>query len=144
MDISYGNSLEPNACNKSSVIGRIVTNILQFDWTTIRNQIWSIAHQFISYEVRILMRFFFIIICGFVIALLFCLMLSHDVMIVCYLMMLLAVIFFDCEFFFFFRLDCVLLVAFIFCGMILRENWEHFWHFVWDYEFYVEIAWKTL
>jgi len=71
------------------------------------------------------MRFFFII-CGFVIALLFWLMLSHDVMIVCYLMMLLAVIFFDCGIFFFFRLGCVLLVAFIFCGVILTENWKIF------------------
>lgn len=69
MDISYGNSLEPNACNKSSVIGWIVTNILQFDWTTIRNQIWSIDHQFISYEVRILNVIFFFMIFLFLSAL---------------------------------------------------------------------------
>lgn len=50
MDDNYGFPLEPNASNKSCVIGRILIDIPQPYWTAIRNQI---ANQFGSYEVSI-------------------------------------------------------------------------------------------
>lgn len=49
---SHGISLEPNVSVKSGVSGSTVTYLLQPDWAAIGNQIWSIAHQPSSYEVR--------------------------------------------------------------------------------------------
>lgn len=49
---SNGILLEPNASDKSSVSGGTVTYLLQSDWLAVGNQIWSIAHQLSSHEVR--------------------------------------------------------------------------------------------